>query len=510
MAQKKVSKELLQRWNDRVANIQRSTFQLGDTQEEREARIQRALRDYNYFCRTYFPHLATSDCGKFQVDAATYLAATPRARALYEWARGHAKSSHIGCLIPLWIKARSKAGLSQGFEFVVVVSKSEDSAKGLLGDLQAELSTNEAYRTDFDVRSNKGDEWQDGRFAIEDGTTFVALGRGQSPRGLKKGGRRPDYIVIDDIDDDELTENEARVHKVYNWCKSALFGTMLAGRGRYVMVGNRISQQSVLALYATTPDIHHTIVNVLDKSGKPTWRENYTLEEVQEMRKSMGERNFLKEYMNAPCREGTVFRREWIRYGKMLKPREYTRIYCYTDPSWKSSTKNDYKATIVVGKTKAGYYHVLRAYAAQTTVKDMVSWHYEIEELIGKHKHVRYWMEANMLQDLLLSEFAKEGELRGQQIAITKDSRRKPDKFSRIEAMQPLFERGFVVLNEAERDAPGMLVLVDQLLSTERGSKAHDDAPDALEGAIYKLDHGGGSPATGRRFCVAPTIDRRP
>ena len=80
----------------------------------------------------------------------------------------------------------------------------------------------------------------------------MALGRGQSPRGLKKRGQRPDYILIDDIDDDALCRNEARVREAFNWMMTALFGAMAAGRGRFIMVGNRISKQSILARFAET------------------------------------------------------------------------------------------------------------------------------------------------------------------------------------------------------------------------------------------------------------------
>ena len=34
-----------------------------------------------------------------------------------------------------------------------------------------------------------------------------------------------------------------------------------------------------------------------------------------------------------------------------------------------------------------------------------------------------------------------------------------------------------------------MKVLEDQLLTFQRGSKAHDDAPDALEGAVWLLSN---------------------
>ena len=54
--------------------------------------------------------------------------------------------------------------------------------------------------------------------------------------------------------------------------------------------------------------------------------------------------------------------------------------------------------------------------------------------------------------------------------------------------MQPLFERGLVIFNEKEKDSPGMRQLVEQLLMFEKGSRVHDDAPDALEGAVFLLN----------------------
>lgn len=484
---KRVNKQLLERWNERVSNITRSGFSFNESEEDRAVRVARAQRDYAYFVTTYFPHLATKPTARFQSEAAEWIAKEERARALFEWSRGHAKSSHMGCLIPLWLMARGE----KAFRHMVIVSKSEDSAKALLGDLQAELSTNEAYKRDFNLRTEPGSEWQAGRFSTSDGTSFVALGRGQSPRGLKKRGQRPDYILIDDIDDDALCRNEARVREAFNWMMTALFGTMAVGRGRFIMVGNRIGKNSILARFAETKGIHHSVVNILDKNGNPSWSENYTLEEIAELRRTMGERNFQKEYMNNPVTEGSIFKREWMRYEKPLRLKEYKRIVAYTDPSFKSTKQNDYKATVVVGKTREGCYHVLRCYASQTSVSEMVAWHYDIERWIDGRVPIRYYMEANFIQDLLLDEFRKEGVARGgRQIPITADKRKKPDKFSRIEAMQPLFERGLIAFCD---HSTGMETLIEQLLSIEPGSRMHDDAPDALEGAVWMLNRGGGA-----------------
>lgn len=490
MAKNRITKEKWKQWEERKKLILSADFRLAGTGEAREERVSRARKDYQFFVETYFPHLCTDKetgeiirSGKFQIDAAKYLKAHRHARAVFEWARGHAKSTHVSLLIPLWLMVQEVKTIHT----MVLVSKSEDSADRLLSDLQCELEYNALLRSDFGIEIDEG-SWSTGEFKTKDGMFFISIGRGQSPRGIKYRSQRPDYIVIDDIDDDELVRNPDRVGQAFDWCLTALLGAMDMGRGRFVLVGNRISKDSILSRFAERPDTHHTVVNALDASGEPSWREKYSREEIQQLRVYMGERRFQKEYMNNPIKEGAVFLGKHIRYEKMLPLRQYRSLVCYTDPSFKASATNDFKATMLVGKTREGTFHVLKAYADQTSVSNMVAWHYEIDAYVAGRVPVLYYMESNFIQDLMLDEFKKVGEATGHQIPIRGDARKKPDKFSRIEAMQPLFERGLIILNESEKDSPGMMQLVEQLLMFEKGSKAHDDAPDALEGAVFLLN----------------------
>lgn len=478
----KISKELLQRWTDRVQWILASAFFSADSETVKAARIKRARSDYRFFVSNYFPHLAAKPCAKFQIEAANKIKATGDIRALLEWARGHAKSSHLSLLIPLWLLLQQTPQIW----FMVLVSKSQDAAIRLLSDLQAELQYNERLINDFGKQAMEG-SWTEGEFNTTSGAKFIAIGRGQTPRGLKFRGKRPDYIVIDDIDDDEMVRNPRRVSEVLEWMLTALFGAMEGGRGRFVMVGNRIAKDSVLSRFATLEGIYHTVVNMLDKNGKPSWYENYTLVEIQAIRTLIGERRFQKEYMNNPINEGTVFQSRHIRYGKILDLKLYRTLVCYTDPSFKDSNTADYKATMLLGKTNEGQYHLIKAYADQTSVTNMVSWHYEIQDYVNGKVPVLYYMESNFLQELLLQEFKEWGRSLGHHIPVRGDTRKKPDKFARIEAMQPIFERGLMIFNEAEKNSPGMMKLVEQMLMFEKGAKAHDDAPDALEGAVFLL-----------------------
>lgn len=369
---------------------------------------------------------------------------------------------------------------------MILVSKSEDSATRLLADLQQQLAYNDLYIHDYGNQIKSGN-WAEGEFMTNDDCFFVALGRGQSPRGLKNNSRRPDYIIIDDIDDDQMCRNPQRVSEGVKWVLSALFGTMEAGRGRFIMVGNNIAKNSILTAIKERPNIYHTKINILDKSGNPTWKENYKLSEIIEMRQMMGERNFEQEYMNNPLVEGAIFQEKHIKYGEILPLRQYRQIVCYTDPSFKASATADYKATVLVGVTQNGYYHILKVYAAQTTVSDMINWHYDIMQWIAGRVPVQFYMESNFMQDLILDEFRKVGEATGLHIPIKGDSRKKPDKFARIETMQPLFERGLIIINSLEKDSNGVKILIEQLLMFQHGSHTHDDAPDALESAIWML-----------------------
>lgn len=483
MAKQKINKELLARWQDRIAWIRTANFSTTETKEAREARKIRARKDYNFFVQEYFPHIARSKNAKFHTYAANLVLKNGFIRALFKWFRGCAKSTHFTVFIPMWLKIQEPREIN----VMVLVSKSQDAAIGLLSDLQAELQYNERYIADFGQQVKSGD-WTEGKFRTADGCMFVALGRGQSPRGLKDRSKRPDYIVIDDIDDDEIIHNSKRIGKIFDWCLTALFGTMEGGRGRMVMVGNKIGKDSVLSRFESIDDVKVTTVNILDKDGKSTWAENYSLQEIEDMRSFMGERRFQKEYMNNPINEGTVFLDKHIRYGRMLDFRKYKYLVCYTDPSFKDSSTADYKATVLVGKAPNGEYHLLKAYAAQTSASMMVQWHYDINDYVAGRVPIQYYMEANFLQDLILDEFRRVGDELAFHIPIRGDQRKKPDKFSRIEALQPLFERGLVVFNEREKESAGMKVLVEQLLMFERGSRINDDAPDALEGAIFLLN----------------------
>ena len=483
-------------WQEHCKRVQSLTdlsALVNETPAQKEKRIRRLQNNYAAFCEYYFSHFLTlrdKTTGEvtrtvhnapFHNSAALKVKNTPNLKAVFRWPRGHAKSTHFDIFIPLWLMFQPIRLIN----VMVVVGKSEESAIGLLSDIQAELEFNQRIIADFGEQKAVGN-WQEGQFVTQSDVAFFARGRGQSPRGLRYKEARPDYIVIDDLDDDELCRNEKRVKDLTDWVKEALFGALDVGRGRFIMVGNLISKNSVLANIADTKGVYVSEIKAVDKDGEPVWKEKWTKQEAEEAAAFMGYRSWQKEMMHNPIKDGTIFRHDWIRYKKVLPLHKYEMLVCYTDPSFKSTTANDYKASRLWGKI-GNELHLIDCYVRQDTVSGMVRWLYNLYESLPENVSVRFFMEANFMQDIILDEFTTEGNLRGYQLPILPDKRKKPEKIQRIEAISPLWERGFVFYNEALKDTSDMQVGIEQTLSLERGSRVHDDAPDADEGAIWYL-----------------------
>ena len=500
-------------WREHCKRIQSftdTTTLARETDTERDRRIARLRRDYGAFCEYYFPHflsLRDSTTGEvvrvihnapFHNEAARKIKSTPNLKAVFKWPRGHAKSTHMDIFVPLWLMFQNKPLI----HFMVLVGKSEDAGRRLLSDILAELEFNQRILSDFGNQKSVGD-WTDGEFTTEAGIHFLGCGRGQSPRGLRNRESRPDYIVIDDLDDDELCRNPSRVREMTDWVTDALFGSLDVGRGRFIMVGNLIGKVSVLAAISAKKGVFVSTIYAVDKNGEPTWKEKWTRKEAEDYAEFVGYRSWQKEMMHNPITEGSVFKNEWIRYKKMLPLHQYDAIVCYTDPSWKPKTSNDYKASRMWGK-KGKELHLIWTFVRQATTGEMVRALYDLYESLPENISVRFYMEAIFLQDMILDEFEAEGERRGYQLPISGDYRKKPDKLQRITDISPLWERGYVFYNEDLKDTPDMRNGIDQTLALEKGSTAHDDAPDADEGAIWYLQR------TARQTKFTPRMGNRP
>jgi predicted phage terminase large subunit-like protein len=156
--------------------------------------------------------------------------------------RGHAKSTAVSLSYVL------AAALFRNRTFILLISDTEGQAKEFLGDIKKELQVNENLIGLFGVKKFVKDTETDIIVEMDDGYRFriIAKGSEQKVRGLKWNHLRPDLIVCDDIENDEIVMNQDRREKFLNWVLKALLPCR-APHGIVRIVGTILHLDSFLA-----------------------------------------------------------------------------------------------------------------------------------------------------------------------------------------------------------------------------------------------------------------------
>lgn len=457
------------------------------------------IENFEQFAYYYFPHYTAAPFGWFHKQAAAEIIQNKDGFFVLEWAREHAKSVLADVLLPMFLYLRGEV------TGVIIASANGEKAAGLLSDLQAEFVSNARLKADWGEKMNTSGKWSDGYFTVGS-VGFWAFGRGQSPRGVRVAGNRPNYAVCDDIDDKTIVKNALRVTEATNWVLEDLYGALAIQGSRLVIAGNRIHKKSILAhivgdIDDYTPkrkEIKHIKVCAFENpktheklmpelGGVPAWKERYTEAELLRKMNKMGFASARREFFHETVEDGLIFKPNWITYKQPQKRKEYNEIVVYCDPSFSSAKTADYKAIVAVGRI-GNEYTILKVWARQTSIAKMVEAMYDFYSQFNIE--AKYYIEANFVQKILLQDFDREAKARGYNIPLRTDTQKKADKNSRIEAMSVLFERGLVSISEDEARRADCQLLIEQLLAFPNG--AHDDAPDALEGAISRMRGGKG------------------
>jgi predicted phage terminase large subunit-like protein len=450
-----------------------------------------------YYCPQYFdPANKGAEFGYFHHQAIEDVLENIDLFAVYEWPREHAKSVLFGIFLILLLNARGE------LDGVILSSQSGDKATGLLSDVQAELVSNQRYINDYGDQKTHG-SWTEGHFVTRDGVGFWAVGKRQSPRGIREAEKRPNFLLVDDFDDDVEVRNEALVKKSLDWLKGALIGAMSIIDSRIIIVGNRIHKKSVLAQVVGNVEdddpinegITYRRVYALEnpvtreeeqgENGVPAWRERYTVDHLRKRMRIMGYRMAQREFFHHQIIEGTTFKEDWFHFAPLPLFKHFEAVVTYCDPSFKDSKKNDFKAIVAVGKIGRKRY-LIDVWLRQASRLGMAAAHYNMhEDIERKGVHIlKSYIEANFMQDLLIEDYKTEAESRGYYMPIYEDKRAKPNKQGRIEGLSPSFEQGLWIINEELKNSTDWQVFKTQLLGFPN---EHDDGPDAMEGADFKL-----------------------
>jgi predicted phage terminase large subunit-like protein len=466
-------------------------------------RKKRAQNDFEFFCKTYFPHYvkksnsvlhdylyqrlpAIADSKEAETDAI----AAPR---------GEAKSTITSQLFVLWCVTTCRK------KYPMIGMDAFDQAAIMLEAIKAELEFNPRLALDFPEAMGRGRVWQTGVIVTANNAKIEAVGSGKRIRGRRHGPYRPDLFIGDDLENDENVNTPEQRDKLQSWLTKAVL--KLGGAGEkfdVIVIGTILHYDSVLnRLLKNTlwksrkfkaviqwPDNmdlwdrwEEILLNIGEDEAAAFYRANEAamnagaivswpagrpLVALMKLRARDGHAAFDSELQNDPlsdddapfaaCINFWVNRlADWIFYGAC-------------DPSLgKKGASRDPSALLVGGFNRAtGILDVIEA-AIKKRLPDKI-----IEDVIALQReyHCLVWaFEVVQFQEFLRTELIKRSAARGIPVparAVTPHT----DKLLRIESLQPHMANGLIRLH------PSQHTLIEQLRHFPKAD--HDDGPDAL------------------------------
>lgn len=155
--------------------------------------------------------------------------------------RGHAKSTAITFAYALFLLMTRRS------QHMLIISSNEEIASAFLKDIKIELQENDLLIEHFGVDTFLKDQETEIIVRMKDGHKFrvIAKGAGQRMRGMKWERKRPDYVIADDMEDEELVANEIRRDKFKKWFLGAVLPITKEG-GKIRVVGTIMHLDSLL------------------------------------------------------------------------------------------------------------------------------------------------------------------------------------------------------------------------------------------------------------------------
>ena len=414
--------------------------------------------------------------------------------------RGHAKSTAItmGYLLAEVLFRQSK--------FVVIVSDTESQAAMFLGDIKQELIENEDIVSLFGIKQfNKLNE-TDIIVECNDGYRFriIAKGAEQKLRGIKWDSLRPDLIIIDDLENDEIVLNKERREKLKRW----FYGALLPCRsptGKVRVVGTILHMDSLLENLMPKEQSQFTSNTALKSDNfknprklwtavryrahnadfsKVLWPERHSAETLKNLRQDFIDQGipdvYSREYLNYPIDESySYFKRE--DFLPMVEDDFKSRktYYAAVDFAVSTADRSDWTVIAVAALDEKGLLHVVDIRRGRWDSSEIIQEMFSVQ--------IRYQPDLFITErgaiEKAIGPFLKAEMLR-KGVYLNLDSNTPTrDKMSRARSMQARMRAGNV---RFDRDAEWYLTLEDEMIRFPKDR--HDDQVDALSWIGLRLD----------------------
>lgn len=411
--------------------------------------------------------------------------------------RGHAKSTAITHSFVL------ASALFRVKDFIIIVSDTETQAVQFLNDIKIELGDNSDLQALFGIDKFLKFTESDIIVQFTDGKKFRILAKGseQSLRGLKWNGKRPNLIVCDDMENDELVMNKDRREKFMRWIYGALI-PCLAPDGQMRVVGTILHLDSFLEQVMPKHWNKTTVREELkeytdpDELGKHKnmwvsvkyrahnedfscilWPERFTQDTLVSIRKNYTERGipdvYSQEYLNYPLDPTKAYFKQ-SDFVPLSRPQKEDIIdgklsltyYIAIDPAISKEERRDYTAIIVCGMDSNRKLYLLHAHKERLDSREQIDMMFDLFE---KYRPEFIAIEKEKITKAL-GPFIKEEMHKRNRFPLIVEIQPTKDLETRARAWQGRMRIGSVLFDKGE---DWYAIYEDELRTFPRGQ--HDD-----------------------------------
>lgn len=278
--------------------------------------------------------------------------------------RESGKSTWKFLLLLLWAAAYGH------LHFIVAFADAGPQAEMHLATFKRELANNDRLRRDFPELCTPGtlrgvsDSDTKSMYIAKSGFIFGAKGIDAKTLGMKVGARRPDMIVLDDIEPNESNYSEYQKEQRLATLLDAILPLSIHARvelsGTTTMPGS-ITHDLIKSVSDTEDDppewvadskfqVHHHLPFEQDEYGNDVsvWPEKWPTEFLLEIAHTRG---FSLNYLNDPlAADGAYWTRDSFTYGSTFTA---ARTLLVLDPAVTTKEKSDFTGVAVVSGNKA-------------------------------------------------------------------------------------------------------------------------------------------------------------
>ena len=449
-------------------------------------------RDMVLFGKVAMPQMFSVESPKFHYTIAKDLLDKSKKQINIIAPRGHAKSSIIGGVFPLYHLMFDK-----GKKLIVLVSRTQDHAIKLLGTLKDTMDYSNQFRQMFGYwGQHSAKSWAKTEIELKDGSMIICKGTGQQLRGIKVGNQRPTLIVVDDPEDEVNTKTAESMEQNLRWLLQSAVPSIDPIKGRIVIIGTPQHERCLVETLKDMKGWTNHLFRPDIKKKISLWEEWFPIEKLLQKKDELESINrlsvFYREYMcEITGDEDQLFKKEDIQYyegefyldkenngfinfkslgGEKYEENIPVNVFTGVDPASSTKQTADFSVIFNLAIDSQNRKFVLPYYRKHAKPLELAE---SIVDNFRKYRSSKTRIESVGYQEMLrqyVQMRCDEEQLFIPGLNIKENPRN--SKSSRLESLQPAFARKEVFI------AHNMRELEDEMLLFPRSK--HDDLLDGL------------------------------